>query len=31
VVDNHPIRAEQTVVRDKNDEIIKTVTNFIKE
>ncbi len=31
VVDNHPIRAEQTVVRDKNDEIIKTVTQFIKE
>ena len=31
VVDNHPQRAEQIVVRDKNDEIIKTVTTFIKE
>ncbi len=31
VVDNHPVRAEQTVVRDKNDEIIKTVTTYIKE
>jgi lambda family phage portal protein len=31
VVDSHPSRAEQTVVRDKNDEIIKTVTNYFKE
>ena len=31
VLDNHPVRAEQTVVRDKNDEIVKTVTTYIKE
>ena len=28
VVDNHPVRSVQTVERDANDEIIRTVTTF---
>jgi lambda family phage portal protein len=31
VVDNHPTRAVQTVERDKDDEIVRTVTTFERE
>lgn len=30
VVDNHPVRAVQTVERDKDDEIVRTVTTYEK-
>lgn len=31
VIDNHPTRAEQTVERDANDEIVKTITTYTKD
>jgi hypothetical protein len=30
VIDNHPTRAEQTVERDANDDIVKTITTYTK-
>lgn len=31
VIDNHPTRAEQTVQRDANDEIVKTITTYSRD